>query len=237
MVSMGDYNTELIVSKIKEVTNNCVLIKYVENSIRKNNGNLKINIIKDNKCDFGYKNVEDSHFYVNIDGSKIYIYNNNLNFREEIIYDKSSEGIKIQFYGNYRTYGDCGLVVLKNVEEESFYDYNKKFIMSNTNIEHNTCLNGVFMKRLMGTNYDQNIKQFVIGDEIVKIDDKKYHYIPEINSRKCYVSEYRDGLFCSVNEDIYELPLYAEVIGDFRDYEFKIKSVEKKHAQKQKTML
>ena len=76
-----DYQFDHIISKIKEVTNNRALLKYVANSIKKINGNLGVNNIEDDKCDFGYKNEEGSYLYVNIDGSKIYIYNNNLNFR------------------------------------------------------------------------------------------------------------------------------------------------------------
>lgn len=232
-----DYQFDHIISKIKEVTNNRALLKYVANSIKKINGNLGVNNIEDDKCDFGYKNEEGSYLYVNIDGSKIYIYNNNLNLREEIIYDKSYDGIKIKFYGNYRKYGECGIVELEKIEEESYYDNNKKFIMSDTHIEKNTCLNGIIMKKLMGTNYDRYIKQCVVGNEIVKIDEMNYHYIPEVNSRKCYVSEYRNGILGSVNENDFQLPLYSEVIGDFSNYEFKIRSIEKNNAQKQKTML
>lgn len=232
-----DCEYDFIISKIKEVTSNCALLKYTANSIRKNNGVLGIKHISDDKCDFGFKNEENSYLYINIDNDRIYIYNNNLNYREEVIYEKSYDGIKIEFFGNYRKYGERGIVELEKIEEESYYDNNKKFIMSDTHIEKNTCLNGIIMKRLMGTNYDRYIKQCVVKNEIVKIDEMNYHYIPEVNSRKCYTSEYRNGMFCSVNEDTYELPLYDEVIGDFSDYEYKIKSVEKKHAQKQKTML
>jgi hypothetical protein len=109
--------------------------------------------------------------------------------------------------------------------------------MSDTHIEKNTCLNGLIMKKLMGTNYDRYIKQCVVGNEIVKIDEMNYHYIPEVNSRKCYVSEYQNGIFCSVNENEYKLPLYSEVKGDFSNYEFGIRKVEKKYKQKQKTLL
>lgn len=237
-----DCEFDFIISKIKEVTNNYALLKYTANSIRKNNGVLGIKHISDDKCDFGFKNEEESYLYINIDNDKIYIYNNNLNYREEVIYDKSYDGISIEFFGNYRKYGERGIVELEKVEEKSYYDSNKKFIKSETHIEKNTCLNGLIMKRLMGTNYDRYIKQCVVkdefkNDEIVKIDEMNYHYIPEVNSRKCYVGEYRNGMFCSVNEDTYELPSYAEVKGDFSDYEYKIRSVEKKHAQKQKTML
>ena len=237
-----DCEYDFIISKIKEVTSNCALLKYTANSIRKNNGVLGVKHISDDKCDFGFKNEEESYLYINIDNDKIYIYNNNLNYREEVIYDKSYDGIKIGFFGNYRKYGEHGIVELEKIEEESYYDSNKKFIMSETHIEKNTCLNGIIMKKFMGTNYDRYIKQCVVKDEfkndaIVKIDEMNYHYIPEVNSRKCYVGEYRNGMFCSVNEDTYELPLYAEVKGDFSDYEYKIRSVEKKHAQKQKTML
>ncbi len=232
-----DCEFDFIISKIKEVTNNYALLKYTANSIRKNNGILVVKNITDNKCEFGFKNEDDSDLHIKINNSKIYIKNNNLNYREKITYEKSHDGIKIEFFGNYRKYGERGIVELEKIEEESYYDNNKKFIMSDTHIEKNTCLNGIIMKRLMGTNYDRYIKQCVVKNEIVKIDEMNYHYIPEVNSRKCYTSEYRNGMFCSVNEDTYELPLYDEVIGDFSDYEYKIKSVEKKHAQKQKTML
>ena len=232
-----DCQFDAIISKIKEVTNNRILIKYVQNGIRKINGTLKSSHINYDGCDFGFKNIEGSYIYINIDSDRVYVYSNNLNFREEVIYEKSFDGVKIQFFGNYRIFGERGIVQLKNIEEESLYDRNNKFIMSNTHIEHNTCLNGIIMKRLMGTNFDQHIKQCVVGDDIVKIEEFNYHYIPEVNTRKCYVSEYRNGMYCSVNEDVFELPLYSQVNGDFSDYEFKIKSIEKKNAQKQKTML
>ena len=153
------------------------------------------------------------------------------------MYDKSQDGIQIEFYGNYRVFDDGGLVVLKNIEEKSFYDSNKKFIMSDTHIEHNTCLDGNIMKKFMGTNYDLNIKQCVVDDEIVKLEDISYHYIPEMNFKKCFIGEYRNGLLCSVNEKEYSLPLYSQVSGNFSNYLKKIRSIEKNNAQKQKTML
>ena len=231
-----DCKFDAIISKIKNVTNNKALIKYICNGIKKNNGNLVINVDKDNRYDFGFKNQEGSHFYINIDNNKIYIYNDNLNCREEVIYNNTYDEISVEFYGNYRIYGDCGLVILKKVEEKSLYDYNKKLIFSDAHFEHNTCLNGVIMKKLMGTNFDKHIKQCVVGNEIVKIEEMNYHYIPEVNTRKCFVSEYENGIYGSVNEDEFKLPLYKEVIGDFSNYEFKIKSIEKKHVQKQKTL-
>ncbi len=231
------FNTEFIISKVRGVTNNAFLINFIENGIRKINGILRVNVVKSDKCDFGFKNQEGSYFYINIGEDNVYVYSDNLNYREEVIYNKTCTGIKVNFYGNYRIYGERGLIVLKKIEEESFYDYNKKFILSNTHIEHNTCLNGIIMKKLMGTNYDQDIKQCVVGNEIVKIDEIKYHYIPEVNSRKCYVSEYINGFLGSVNEKDFQLPLYSQVNGDFSDYEFKIRSIEKNNAQKQKTMI
>ena len=89
----------------------------------------------------------------------------------------------------------------------------------------------------MGTNCDIDVKQCVVGDEIVKIEDVRYHCMPDMIFKKCYVSEYRNGMYCSVNEDVYTKPLYFEVLGDFSNYEYKIKSIEEKNAQKQKTML
>lgn len=230
-------SSDFILSKVREVTSNAALIKYIENGIKKIAGNLRINVVKDDKCDFGFKNQNGDYFYININDDKVYIYNNTLNLREEVVYDKSQDGIQIEFYGNYRVFDDGGLVVLKNIEEKSFYDSNKKFIMSDTHIEHNTCLDGNIMKKFMGTNYDLNIKQCVVDDEIVKLEDISYHYIPEMNSKKYFISEYRNGLLCSVNEKEYSLPLYSQVSGNFNNYLKKIRSIEKNNAQKQKTML
>lgn len=93
------------------------------------------------------------------------------------------------------------------------------------------------VKKFMGTNYDLDIKQCVVGNEIVKIENIKYHYIPEVNSKKYFVSEYRNGMLCSVNESEYCLPSYSQVYDDFSNYERKIRSIDKKNAQKQKSML
>ena len=234
-----EYDCQLdnIISEVKSVTNNCALIKYVQNGIRKINGNLVGSYIDYNKSNFAFKNEEDSYIYINIEDDKVYVFYNNLNFREEVIYEKLLDGFKIQFFGNYRTYGERGIIELEKIEEESLYDSNHKFVMSDTHIEKNTCLNGLIMKRLMGTNYDRYVKQCVIGNEIVKIDEFNYHYIPEVNSRKCYISDYQNGIFCSVNENEYRLPLYSEVTDDFSNYEFGIRKVEKKYKQKQKTLI
>jgi len=226
-----------IISEVQKVTNNSALIKYIHNGIRKINGNLVGSYIDYGKCNFAFKNEDDSYIYINIEDDKVYVFYNNLNFREEVIYEKSFDDVKIQFFGNYRKYGERGIIELEKIEEESYYDSNKKFIKSESHIEKSTCLNGIIMKRLMGTNYDRYIKQCVVGNEIVKIDEMNYHYIPEVNSRKCYVSEYQNGIFCSVNENEYKLPLYSEVKGDFSNYEFGIRKVEKKYKQKQKTLL
>ena len=229
--------TEFILSKVNVITDNAALIKYIENGIKKNDGVLITNVVKDNKCDFEFKNQNGDCFRVNIKGNMIFVNTSSSNLREKVEYDKNQDGTNIKFYGNYRIFSDCGLVILKNIEEESFYDGNKKFVSSNTHMEQNTCLNGSIMRKFMGTNYDLDIKQCVVGDEIVKIEDIKYHYIPEMDSKKCFVSEYRNGMYCSVNEDVYDKPLYFEVLGDFSNYEYKIKSIEKKNAQKQKSML
>ena len=230
-------SSEFILSKVREVTSNAALIKYIENGIKKVDGILRINVINSDRCDFGFKNECGNHFYININCDKVYIYNDTLNFREEVIYDKKQDGIQIEFYGNYRIANDFGSVISKKIEEESFYDSNKKFVFSNSHVEQNTWFNGEIMKR-----HDLDIKQCAVGDDIVKIENHKSCYHSEFNAiefnaRKCYISEYRNGMYCSVNEDTYEKPLYSEVSGDFSDYEFKIREVEKKHKQNQKSML
>lgn len=230
-------SSEFILSKVREVTDNVTLIKYIENGIKKVDGYLRINVVKSGKCDFGFKNQDGDYFYINIDNGKIYVFNNILNLREEIIYDKNQDGIQIEFYGNYRVTDDSGLVMLKNIEEKSYYDSNKKFISSNAHIEKTSLKDGNVVKKIMGTNCDIDVKQCVVGDEIVKIEDVRYHCMPDMIFKKCYVSEYRNGMYCSVNEDVYTKPLYFEVLGDFSNYECKIKSIEEKNAQKQKTML
>lgn len=230
-------SSEFILSKVREVTDNAALIKYIENGIKKVDGYLRINVVKSGKCDFGFKNQDGDYFYINIDNGKIYVFNNILNLREEIIYDKNQDGIQIEFYGNYRVSDDSGLVMLKNIEEKSYYDSNKKFISSNAHIEKTSFKDGNVVKKIMGTNCDIDVKQCVVGDEIVKIEDVRYHCMPDMIFKKCYVSEYRNGMYCSVNEDVYTKPLYFEVLGDFSNYECKIKSIEEKNAQKQKTML
>lgn len=230
-------SSEFILSKVREVTDNVTLIKYIENGIKKVDGYLRINVVKSGKCDFGFKNQDGDYFYINIDNGKIYVFNNILNLREEIIYDKNQDGIQIEFYGNYRVSDDSGLVMLKNIEEKSYYDSNKKFISSNAHIEKTSFKDGNVVKKIMGTNCDIDVKQCVVGDEIVKIEDVRYHCMPDMIFKKCYVSEYRNGMYCSVNEDVYTKPLYFEVLGDFSNYECKIKSIEEKNAQKQKTML
>ena len=230
-------SSEFILSKVREVTSNVALIKYIENGIKKVDGYLRINVIKPHKCDFGFKNQYEDYFNINIDNGKIYVSSSILNLREKVIYDKNQEGIQIEFYGNYRFFDDSGLVILKNIEEKSYYDSNKKFIMSNAHIEKTSLKDGNVVKKFMGTNCDIDVKQCVVGDEIVKIEDINYHYIPEMNSKKCFVSEYRNGMYCSVNEDTYVDPLYSEVSNDLSSYEFKIKEVEENCKQNQKSML
>lgn len=229
-------SSEFILSKVREVTDNVTLIKYIENGIKNVGGYLRINEVKSGKCDFEFKN-QDVDYNINIDNDKIRVDNNILNLREEVIYDKSQDGIQIEFYGNYRVADDSGLVMLKNIEEKSYYDSNKKFISSNAHIEKTSFKDGNVVKKIMGTNCDIDVKQCVVGDEIVKIEDVRYHCMPDMIFKKCYVSEYRNGMYCSVNEDVYTKPLYFEVLGDFSNYEYKIKSIEEKNAQKQKTML
>ena len=229
-------SSEFILSKVREVTDNVTLIKYIENGIKNVGGYLRINEVKSGKCDFEFKN-QDVDYNINIDNDKIRVDNNILNLREEVIYDKSQDGIQIEFYGNYRVLDDSGLVMLKNIEEKSYYDSNKKFISSNAHIEKTSLKDGNVVKKIMGTNCDIDVKQCVVGDEIVKIEDVRYHCMPDMIFKKCYVSEYRNGMYCSVNEDVYTKPLYFEILGDFSNYECKIKSIEEKNAQNQKTML
>lgn len=79
---------EYVVSKVKEVTNNAALVKYIENGIKKINGNLKVNVVKLGKYNFGFKNSNDDSFYISIESDKIYVNTNNENSREEVYGNK-----------------------------------------------------------------------------------------------------------------------------------------------------
>lgn len=161
-------SSEFILSKVREVTDNVTLIKYIENGIKNVGGYLRINEVKSGKCDFEFKN-QDVDYNINIDNDKIRVDNNILNLREEIIYDKNQDGIQIEFYGNYRVLDDSGLVMLKNIEEKSYYDSNKKFISSNAHIEKTSLKDGNVVKKLWVQIVILMLNNVLLGMKLLKL--------------------------------------------------------------------
>lgn len=208
-----------ILKNLDFVTSNVKLRKYIENCIKDNGGGLKYF----NKCDYFLKNDSNDIVYINIFNDCIYVYVTNIFGREEVSYKKASDGVNIQF-NSFRKFLDVGgLQVVRVTEENTCYDNCGMLISHCCEVNENTYINGEVCTELMYANYCRKISDYLIDDELVRIEEFNYNYHPELNRSLCYVSDYQYGMFCSGDDSMIINPRFIPFNKDFSEYGTKIK--------------
>ena len=211
-----------ILERIDFITGNIKLREYIENCIKLNNGKLHIDLRRFNQCDIAFKNTNNDNVYINVVDNYIYVYVTNIYGNEEVTYEKNSDGVNIQF-NSFRKFFDVGnLQVIKITEENTCYDSCGMLVSHNCHVNEGTYINGEVCEDLMYANYDREINDYLVGDELVRFENFDYHYHPELNRNLCYVSDYQHGMFCSGDASKIIKPRFMPFIGDFSEYKTKI---------------
>lgn len=204
------------------ITNNVKLIKYIENCIKTNNGKLHIEFCNFNRCDYAFKNSSNDYVYVSITNNCIYVYVTNSFGKEEVIYEKTNDGVNVSF-NSFRKFLNVGdLQVIRSTEEETNYDKCGKLVSHCCHVIENTYINGEIYADSMYANYDRKINDYLIDDKLVRLESFNYHYHPKLNRNLCYVSDYQHGMFCSGDASKIIKPRFMPFIGDFSEYKTKI---------------
>lgn len=211
-----------ILENVNFVSENVKLRKYIENCIMSNGGTLRIDLCSSNQHDYGFKNFENECVYINIKDNCIYVYSNNVFGREEVNYEKTSDGINVTF-NSYKKFFDVGNVqVVKVTEEATCYDASGMLVSHQCHINENTYINEEKVTSLMYANYDRQINDYLVDDELIRTEEFDYHYHPELNRKIFYVSDYCDGMLCSGDDSKILNPRFIPFTGDFSQYESKI---------------
>ena len=211
-----------ILKNVDLISENVKLRKYIEQCIVSNGGTLRINLCSSNQCDYGFKNVENECVYVHMSNNCIFVYVTNVFGREEVTYTKSFDGIDVSF-NSFKKFLDVGnLQVVRVTEENTHYDASGILTSHQCHVNENTFLNGTTVSDLMYANYDRIINDYLIDDELIRTEEFDYHFHPELNRKICYVSDYKQGMFCSGDDSKIMSPRFMPYIGDFSKYESKI---------------
>ena len=211
-----------ILKRIDFITGNIKLRNYIENCIKLNDGKLYIDLRKFNQCDIAFKNTKNENVYINVVDNCIYVYVTNSFGKEEVIYEKTNDGVNVSF-NSFRKFLNVGdLQVIRSTEEETNYDKCGKLVSHCCHVIENTYINGEVCVDLMYANYDRKINDYLIDDKLVRLESFNYHYHPELNRELCYVSDYQHGMFCSGDASKIIKPRFMPFIGDFSEYKTKI---------------
>ena len=60
-------------------------------------GKLYIDLRKFNQCDIAFKNTKNENVYINVVDNCIYVYVTNSFGKEEVIYEKTNDGVNVSF--------------------------------------------------------------------------------------------------------------------------------------------
>ena len=198
---MGVDVKKFILTYISFITSNVKITEYVEKSIDLNGGNLIVNICNRSYKELGFKNSKQQHLYINIFSNKIYVYSENDNGYEDFSFEKDDDGITIDF--NSVINDTCGcLKTVKCTEEFGKYDTLGNLLYHRCVDSKYTHINGEVATRLMCSNYDKFIDDYVIDGELVRCVDLNYHYLTDMNSKKYYISDYENDMLLNDHSDV-----------------------------------
>ena len=228
---------DLVLANVSLVTVNSELKKFIYDSIKYNKGKLRSCPTSCNECSYIFKNARGEHVYIDIVNNKIYVYVNRIDGIEEVSYSKDSSGINISYNSSVSSCIFGNLQTIKTTMEDTFYDNDGKLLVHRSNINESTYINGEIFKELLYTNFNRSIIDFVVNDELVRFDNYKYDFHSELDRNLCYVSEYTDGMFASMNDVNIIKPRFIPFNGDTSIYSDKLDIINKKCAKKVKSMI
>ena len=233
IVNQIDY----VLSNVFLVTVNSKLKKFISDSIKYNKGKLRNCPTFSDECNFLFKNDRGEHVYINIVNDKVYVYVNRLNGIEEVSYCKDSDGVSVVYNSSISSCIFGNLQTINTKSENTKYDLDGNLIVHRTDINESTYINGKVFDELMYTNYDRTISDFIVSGELVRFDDYRYQFHPELNRKICYVSEYSKGMFLSGDDVNVIRPRFMPFSGDSSNYSDKLEIINKKCAQNVKSMI
>ena len=228
---------DIVLANVSLVTVNSKLREFIENSINYNKGKLRGCPSSSNECNFLFKNSRGERVYINIISSSVYVYVNRIDGIEEISYCRNSDGVSVSYKGCASSCIFGNLQTIKTTEEHTRYDVDGKLLVHKSDINESTYINGEVFKDLLYTNYNRSICDFISDDELVRFDNYRYDFHSELDRNLCYVSEYNDGMFASMNDTDIIKPRYIPYNGDISSYSDKLEFINKKSAQNVKSMI
>ena len=223
---------DLILSKISLVTSNVKLKDYIQEKIISNNGSLGV-CTESNFC---FKNSLGEYVYININDSNIYVYVSTCDSYEEVSYVNNSDGVFIDYNKNSVNNDYC-YKTIKNINEKTVYGLNGVMISHKVNEDNSAFIGNEFAEKLICSNYSKSVEDYIVDDEIVRFEECSHYFKPYLGYKLCFVSNYKDGMFCSGNDSLALTPNFVSFVGDTSDYENKISKIKRKNAQKVKSML
>lgn len=228
---------DYILANVSFITVNSKLKEFIGDSIKYNKGKLRNCPTSSDECNFLFKNDKGEHVYINIVNDKIYVFVNRVNGIEEVSYHRDYDGVTISYNGSISSCIFGNLQTIKTIMEDTKYDLGGNLLVHKTNVNESTYINGEIFKELMYTNCDRTIYDFIVNNELVRLDEYRYQFHPELNRNLCYVSDYTDGMLASVDDVNIIKPRFMPYNGDISNYSDNLEIINKKCAKKVKSMI
>lgn len=232
---MNDIENVLV--NVAFVTVNSKLRNYISDCIMYNKGKLRNCPSPENECNFIFKNVRGERVYINVLFDKIYVFVNRVDGIEELCYRKDESGTSVSYNCSKSSCIFGNLQTIKTVVEDTKYDCNGKLIIHSCHVNESTYINGEIFKELLYTNFDKDINDFIVDNELVRFEKHRYDYHSELDRDLCYVSNYQDGMFCSLDDVNVVKPKFVPFSGDASVYSAKYELISKKNVQNVKSMI
>ena len=222
---------KFILAYISFITPSAKIREYIEKSIDLNGGNLIVSVCNRSYKELGFKNSKQQHLYINIFSNKIYVYSENDNGYEDFSFEKNNDGITIDFNSFIKDISGC-LKTVKCTEEFGKYD-NLGNLLNHRRIDSKyTHINGEAATRLMCSNYDKFIDDYVIDGKLVRCVDLNYHYLTDMNSKRYYISDYENDMLLNDHSDV--SPNFSLFRGDVSSLEEKFNLCKKNYVKNKK---
>lgn len=228
---------DYVLANVALVTANSKLRNYINDCIMYNKGKLRNCPSPENECNFIFKNERGERVYINILYDKIYAFVNRVDGIEELWYKKDDSGVNVSYNSSKSSCIFGNLQTIKTVIENTKYDLDGKLEIHNCHVNESTYINGEIFKELLYTNFDKDISDFIVDDELVRFENHKYDYHPELDRELCYVSDYQDGMFCSLDDVDIIKPKFVPFSGDKSSYLSKYELINKNSVQNVKSMI
>lgn len=231
---MGIDMKEFILTYISFITPSKKIYDYVEKCLDSNQWELSLNVCDRFSKNIGFKNNKNQHLYINVSFDKIYVYNENDSGYEDFSFFKDDNIITIDFNSVIKDISG-EVETVKCTEEFGKYSTWGFMLSHRTIVSKYTRINGEAATRLMCSNYDKYIDDYVIDGKLVRCVDLKYHYLSDMNSKNYYVSNYRPDMLLNEKSDV--SPDFSLYKGNLYELEEKIDLYNKNDVKSNKNML